>query len=687
MSQRILAVSILVCMLLAGRTARAANDYANHPLNTWIKQSPREGAPSPRFGWEGSGVYDPYSQKWVHWGGHDSNPQGFALFFWDLHTARWAQRFPNTSPEGVCCVDGANVFDLANRRLVRFPGASLNHGWQWSRAVHLKNSPVWLYDPEANTWTNMRPPPYKLPEKYSKEVLGSLNACGTYDPNHETALSFGGQSPGGGTNNLFAYDAYANHLERMSAADAPSPRDGSGFCYDAANDCAILFGSQYSEDPKTYIYRYSTSAWEALDLSPHPPTRKEGPYSTIPKMAFDSLHNICLCVVWLGENDHETWALDVAKLAWTKLNPTPEPDPSKSRTRNLSYDPTLNLFFLETWSVAGQPQIWTYRYANSPPNLHPQPPGNLLCTTQAGGKATLTWTAVSGAKQYAIYRAQAEHPWQTRFTKLATTDQPTYQDNGLNPRQVYFYTIRSLADGVESKNSIQARTQPRVPPAPTVSVLSSTQVQLTWPFNPTKDIAGYNVYRGLATVATSTTLTGSWAYNDPTYTQPVVDQIRDITAIQKRNGELLYAAPYIDITIDLSKKGPESADYPRAVYAYFIRAVNRMGIESGPSPYALTIPSEPKSVLLREQAGKAEIKWSPNPESNIAGYRVYRYAKQMELLTPNLLKEPAFTHNLQGHLARYSVVAVDSLGQEGEPSSPVWSGWSYKGFFEGEWHQ
>jgi len=37
--------------------------------------------------------------------------------------------------------------------------------------------------------------------------------------------------------------------------------------------------------------------------------------------------------------------------------------------------------------------------------------------------------------------------------------------------------------------------------------------------------------------------------------------------------------------------------------------VNRLGTESGPSPYALTIPAEPENVLLREKDVTAEIKW------------------------------------------------------------------------------
>lgn len=662
--------------------------YADQPEDVWIKRSPLQGAPSPRFGWEASAAYDPFTRKWIHWGGHDSNPQGFPLFLWDPQSGRWEQRFPNVSPAGVCCVDGANVFDSSNRRFVRFPGASLNHGWQWSRTVHLKASGVWLYDPAANSWTNMRPPPYAQAEKYSKQVLGSLDACGAYDQKHGVALSFGGQGAGGGMNNLFVYDAYANHLQRLDPSNPPSPRDGAGFCYDSTNDCAVLFGSQYSEDARTYIYRFSTNRWEAHDLSPRPPTRKEGPYSTIPKMAFDSINGICLCLVWLGEKAHETWAFDVAKLQWTRLNPAVQPEPSKSRTRNLCYDRGLNVFFLETWSVGGEPQIWTYRYKKAPADLPPEPPVTLVCLTTDTGKATLRWNASTSADvtAYNIYRAEADRPWQTQFAKIAATPKAQFEDTGVVSGKIYFYTVRSVgADEREGRDSFTARTQPRASLKPVVSVLAANRVEIAWDAHPAADVAGYNIYRGLAAVATNTSMAKSWAFNDPPYAEPVVDQVRDITGIQKLNDRPLATTLFVDAAVDLTKKGSDSGDYKYAVYAYIVRAVNKLGVESGPSPYALTIPAEPRNVLLREGGGAAEIKWDAVPGS--AGYRIYRFSTPMARVSPELIKETTFTHRRPGDRARYTVVAVDVLGQEGEGSSPVWFGWSYKGFFTGEWHQ
>src|SRR5262245_30405310 len=108
MKRTMTTILALLASASSGAAVRAGPDWANHPENRWVKQSPREGAPAPRVGWEGSGSYDPHSKKWIHQGGHDGIPQGFLLFTCDLETGSWEQRFPNTSPPGSCCVDGAN---------------------------------------------------------------------------------------------------------------------------------------------------------------------------------------------------------------------------------------------------------------------------------------------------------------------------------------------------------------------------------------------------------------------------------------------------------------------------------------------------------------------------------------------------------------------------------------------------
>lgn len=695
MPQNVCRVVLPFVFVLSATAVVAAEraDWSKHPDNCWVKQSPREGVPAPKFGWEGSGSYDPFQRKWIHFGGHDGIPQGFHLFTFDLDSGTWEQRFPNTSPPGVCCVDGANVFDPAARRFVRFPGASLGHGYQWSRGVKLKNSHVWLYDLASNAWTNMRPAPYQ--PFLAREGLGYMDGGATYDGNHELALSFGGQGSSGGTNNLFAYDAFSNTLHRIVASNPPSPRDGMGIVYDTKNDCLIVFGSQYDNDEKTWTYRYATNRWESHDLTPHPPGKKAGTYATIPKMAYDTLNEECLCIVWdTNSGVHETWTFDAGKLQWTKQQPAVEATPSMSRSRNLSFSEEHNLFILETTSKESKgngPEIWTYRLRRAPTDKRPAPPSDVHLSTDSG-KVVLTWTAsASGTASHNIYRGEGDKPWTVQFQKIGTVATNSYTDATSATGKLYFYMVRAVgADGQESRDSFRVRTQPRVALKPVVSVFAADKVEVAWNAHPDKDIAGYNVYRGTVRIRAVTKGTPqAWRDNDPAYAEPIPVEVQDITDLQRLNDQLLTERIFVDTRVDLCKTKPEATEYRFQVFAYIVRAVNKMGVESGPSPYALTIPSEPVNVFNREKNKTAELKWDANSEKGITGYHIYKLEGTWNIVrvTEQPVQATSFLHEAGSNKTRFWIVAVDSLGQEGQPSSPVWHNQSYKGFFAGDWHQ
>ena len=82
----------------------------------------------------------------------------------------------------------------------------------------------------------------------------------------------------------------------------------------------------------------------------------------------------------------------------------------------------------------------------------------------------------------------------------------------------------------------------------------------------------------------------AWKDNDPQYAAAVITGVNQISEPVKLNDKPIVGTS-IDDTIDLTAN--PAADYRFGVYAYIVRAVNRLGVESGPSPYALTIPSEP----------------------------------------------------------------------------------------------
>ncbi|MCC7422088.1 MAG: hypothetical protein IT428_17555 [Planctomycetaceae bacterium] len=156
-------------------------------------------------------------------------------------------------------------------------------------------------------------------------------------------------------------------------------------------------------------------------------------------------------------------------------------------------------------------------------------------------------------------------------------------------------------------------------------------------------------------------------------------------------GEPVFDRPFHSEQFD-----SDGRPYRFAVYAYRVRAVNRLGVTGGASPAVLTIPSSPRFVFAKEDGTTCRFKWQPSPEQSLKGYRVYRmdgrYDKDpITRLTPEPVTERTFADENAGKpTRRYYVVAVDALGQEGFPSSPVWYNreWApFYGPFVGEWHQ
>jgi hypothetical protein len=87
---------------------------------------------------------------------------------------------------------------------------------------------------------------------------------------------------------------------------------------------------------------------------------------------------------------------------------------------------------------------------------------------------------------------------------------------------------------------------------------------------------------------------------------------------------------------------------------------------------------------------------SANPEEKLVGYRVYRMDGRwnkdpVSRLTSEPISQTTFADETAGQRTRrYYVVAVDALGQEGLPSSPVWFQREWRAYyvpFVGEWHQ
>ncbi|MCX8038248.1 MAG: fibronectin type III domain-containing protein [Candidatus Sumerlaeia bacterium] len=682
--------------------------------NTWVKRSPLPGAPpSPRMGYECATAWDTKHKVLIRYGGHNQGgggEQNAEVWTFDPVTAKWTLKEPNLSPPGVCC-NQQNVFDPVRARYIRFPSFSGSHGWQWWREIYLNDSTIWTYDLETNLWRNHRPIP-------APQV--SPLRCAAWDGAAQVVVVFGGEGNREGT---VVYDPYTNTWTKMRPRIQPEFRSGGNMVYDCDRNMHILFGAQFTDDPHTWAYDLAKNEWRDLKPPVMPPTNQNDAV-----MAYDSVNGVVVAVVKISEGKEEeathrleTWTYDPAVNRWTKMNPPREPDPSGSRRRVMNFMPEFGLTIMENrWDppkAEHEQQIWTYCYAppKTAPDPLPEPPADLRVVTRSGG-ATLTWKSSPSpdVTRYIVYRGAGEKPWEAKLQQIAEVDAKTaqYEDRALTAGTIYYYAVASANRNGVGKRSPFVRTQPPVVEDAVVSVLSKTEVALTWTPLPEKDIVGYRVERAAVEVLTDDQLQRLRSRTSP-LAQPSVGALRRIGSFQTLTPTPIRTAAFTD-AVDLSKPqrvegepvmersfpaeqlNPEGKPYPFAVYAYRIRAVNALGVEGGPSPFFLTIPSPPQWVFSKEESGKCRLKWATNPEKNVKGYRIYRmegrYDNQpITRLTAEPVAETTFTDENPGKSTRrYHVVAVDALGQEGAPSAPVWYEREWKRFyipFTGEWHQ
>jgi hypothetical protein len=589
---------------------------------------------------------------------------------------------------------------------------SAYHCWQWFREIYLKNSSVWSYDLAANRWRDLRP----LPEPH----VGPLH-CAAWDSEAEVIVLFGGERSQEGT---VVYDPYTNTWTNRHPPDQPAFRSSGNLAYDAARKLHILFGSQFSDDPHTWAYDPRANRWQDLKPARQPPTERNDAV-----LAYDSVNRVVVAIVLVTEGKGEqakhrleTWAFDAGRNTWTKMDPPREPDPSGNRARMLTYLPDRNLFVLEdrTHPPEGpaEQQIWTYRFANSPPEPNPPPaPPTQVRVVTGNDSAEVSWQASPspGVAGYAVDRGEGEHPWEATFREVGrpAKDETSFRDDGLKRGSVYHYRVRAAdAAGRLGPESATARTQPRVVEDAVVSVLSEHEVELTWTPPAGDDIVGYHVERAPVEVWSDDQLQ-RLKKRLPPLAEPSVGSVRRVGAFARLDGEPARQPSFTDHA-DLTR--PQTAagtplwerrfareqldeqgkPYGRAVFAYRVRAVNALGVEGGPSPSFLTIPSAPQRLFAREQGTACALKWAENPERGLRGYRVYRQdgrwdQQPISRLTAEPVAATTFTDAGAGKTSRrYEVVAVDALGQEGVPSAPVWFEREWKAFYQpfvGDWHQ
>jgi hypothetical protein len=691
--------------------------FPDQPLNAWVKRSPLPGGPpSPNLGYEGSLVWDPKHRKVIRWAGHNQGgggEQNSETWTFDPLTAKWELKEPNTSPPGACC-NNQNLFDPDQGRFVRFPAFSGSHGWHWFRENYLSNSSVWNYDLETNTWRDRRPVPTPR--------IAPLR-CASWDSDFQVAVVFGGEGSRDGT---LIYDPFTNTWHRPKPKDEPDPRSGGNLAYDPVNKLHVLFGTQFGNDPATWTFDLKENTWTPHRPKPSPPTDRNDAV-----LAYDAASRKVIAVVRVIDRENkdevtaahlETWAFDAAKFTWTKLSPKVEAEGWGNRARVMLAMPELNALLLESvvhtpqmGKVTGrEQQVWTYRTGEvKPPAV--TAPANVRVRTQQDA-AIIEWDPVPGAKEYRVYSLVGETPWAAKLDDPdgRVVEGTKFWDKTPRRDQVPAYRVSTvLADGTRSERSPVVRAQPRVPDDVVATVVSANEVRLSWkPW--VADARAYHVERAPVEVFTEDQLV-RLKKDTPPLAEPSVGAVKAIGKFERISKDFVKGSTFTDTGIDLTKPtkvegeptfthrfAKEQIDergkpYRFGVYAYRVRAVNALGVESGPSAWVLTIPPAVVQVFAKEDGTKCHLKWAATGDG--IKYRVYRMdgpkingpGQKVVRLTADPIDAQTFTDDTgKSDTKRYWVVAVDKLGQEGFPSAPAW-GWRqfrkvYEGF-TGEWHQ
>ena len=151
---------------------------------------------------------------------------------------------------------------------------------------------------------------------------------------------------------------------------------------------------------------------------------------------------------------------------------------------------------------------------SSTPAVPPPDAPTDLTATSGNAQISLSWTAVTDATSYRVYRATTPDGALVRITTTNPITTTTYVDSGLTNGTVYRYIVRAVNSVGESADSDEVSSTPLVPPAtPTGLTVSGGDSHAVLSWTAAAGAAEYRVYRAatstgdLSRIAADTTIT------------------------------------------------------------------------------------------------------------------------------------------------------------------------------------
>jgi fibronectin type 3 domain-containing protein len=238
----------------------------------------------------------------------------------------------------------------------------------------------------------------------------------------------------------------------------------------------------------------------------------------------------------------------------------------------------------------------------------PSAPSGLTATAASGSQINLSWTASTdnvGVTGYKVERCSGASC--STFAQIATPTATSYSDTGLTASTSYSYRVRatdaasnlSVYSGTATA-STQAppdTTPPTAPGTPTATVISSTQVNLTWGASTDAvGVAGYKIER--CTGASCTTLA----------------QIATSATTNSSNTGLTASTTY-----RYQVKGYDAAGNTSSASTPLVNATTQAAPDTTPP----TAPGAPTATVI--SSTQINLSWAPSTDAvGVTGYKIER---------------------------------------------------------------